>query len=101
MKFESSQPEASFSLILANAQTIAISAFAQYEQQIQQLTDSLTEKDKTIANLKAKIHKLEPQPEIEDKIDEEEPEGNEALVDELSITEEELQKQINNAKPTD
>lgn len=63
MKFESTQAESSFALLSANLTTIVLGAFGNFEQTIQQLTDSIVVKDKTIAELKAKIHKLEPQPE--------------------------------------
>lgn len=65
MKFESTQAESSFGLLIANLTTIVLGAFGNFEQTIQQLTDSLAVKDKTIEDLKAKIHKLEPQPEEE------------------------------------
>lgn len=63
MKFESTQAESSFGLLVSNLTTIVLGAFGNFEQTIQQLTDSLVEKDKIIADLKAKIHKLEPQPQ--------------------------------------
>jgi len=62
MKFESSQPEASFSLILANAQTIAISAFAQYEQQIEALSAEVEKLRKEKKALEDKLKGPEEEP---------------------------------------
>ena len=64
MKFESTQAESSFGLLVANLTTIVLGAFGNFEQTIQQLTDSLTVKDKQISDLKEEIKKLKG-PQIE------------------------------------
>jgi len=51
MKYESSKTEASFTLLSSNLQVVAISAFAQYELQIETLTKALEEAKKQIKKL--------------------------------------------------
>ena len=56
MKYESSKTEASFALLCANLQVVAVSAFAQYELQIAGLTKELEKANK-------KLKELDPGPE--------------------------------------
>ncbi len=56
MKYEASNPEGMVALLCANLQTTALSAFSQYEQQIEALTKALKEAQE-------KIKKLEPEKE--------------------------------------
>jgi len=65
MKFESTQAESSFALLSANLTTIVLGAFGNFEQTIEQLTQSLTVKDEKIKELKAQLEKYEPIPEEE------------------------------------
>jgi len=62
MKYESSKTEASFTLLSANLQVVAISAFAQYELQIQTLTKALEEAKKQIKELTAAAEPTEVEP---------------------------------------
>jgi len=55
MKFESTQAESSFGLLVANLTTIVLGAFGNYEQTIEQLTKTLTVKDEEIKKLKEEL----------------------------------------------
>ena len=63
MKFESTQAESSFGLLVANLTTIVLGAFGNYEQTIEQLTKTLTVKDEEIKKLKEQLKQLEPEKE--------------------------------------
>ena len=55
MKFESTQAESSFGLLVANLSTIVLGAFGNYEQTIEQLTQAITAKDEEIKKLKEQL----------------------------------------------
>ena len=54
MKYEATNPEGTIALLTANLQTIALTAFAQYEAQIEALSKALLEAQE-------KLKKYEPE----------------------------------------
>ena len=54
MKYEATNPEGTIALLTANLQTIALTAFAQYEAQIEALSKALQEAQE-------KLKKYEPE----------------------------------------